>query len=195
MNLKTTVMKKSILVRISLLVLLCGALSTSKSQPELRGPVDPVRVGSLTINAGIGLGVPYSGSLGMPFGVKAAVDWGLADLGNGVITLGISSGASVSHGDRDDVSINSSRVFILGRAAWHYGWELRGLDFYGGLSSGVGLDRFHFGSPVDNTTRSAHLVAGIFVGGSFFLTPGFGLNAELGDDITIAQFGIIVRPH
>jgi hypothetical protein len=38
-----------------------------------------------------------------------------------------------------------------------------------------------------------HLVAGIFAGACYYLTPGFGFNAEAGDDITILQLGIIAK--
>lgn len=186
-------MKKIKLFYSLLTFLLWGIVTPLKAQLRSPVPISPVDVGSLTINAGAGFGVPYAGSMGVPFGVKVAVNWGVVNLGKGVLTLGLSSGGSFSHGSWDGASENSSRIYLLARGAWHYGWVARGLDLYGGLSSGVGADRFHFGDPVDKTTRSAHLIAGIFGGASYFLTPGFGFNAEGGDDITILQLGIVAK--
>ena len=186
-------MKQTGLFRLAVSALLCGTLTSSYAQPPVQTPINPIDVGSISINAGAGFGVPYTGSIGVPFGVKAAVNWGLANLGRGVITLGFSAGGSFSNGSSEGVAVSTSRIFVLARGAWHYGWVARGLDLYGGLSSGLGADRFHYGDPVDNTDRSAHLVAGIFGGASYFLTPGFGFNAEVGDDITILQLGIIAK--
>jgi len=181
------------LLRIALVAMLCGAFTQADAQPRPHGSFAPIQVGSISVNAGAGFGVPYNGSIGVPFGVKAAVNWGVVKLGPGVVTLGLASGGSFSHGTWQTAPETTSRIFFLGRGAWHYGWDVRGLDMYAGLSSGFGADRFHYGDPVDNTTRSVHLLAGIFGGASYFLTPGFGLNAEAGDDITILQLGIVAK--
>ena len=179
-------------LNIALCMMLCSVFTASNAQVRSER-LNPIKVGSLSINAGAGFGVPYNGSLGVPWGVKASVNRGVAKLGRGVIALGLASGGSFSHGSWEGASENTSRIFVLARGAWHYGWEVPGLDFYGGLSSGFGLDRFQYGSPVNNTTRSAHLVAGIFAGASYYLIPGFGVNAEAGDDITILQLGIVAK--
>ncbi|HET6252538.1 MAG TPA: hypothetical protein VFE32_00620 [Puia sp.] len=188
-------MNKIALLSIVVSAMICGSATMSNAQADFRPPISPIDVGSVSINAGAGFGVPYNGSIGVPFGVKAAVNWGVASLGRGVITLGLSTGGSFSNGSWEGSSENTSRIFLLARGAWHYGWLARGLDLYGGLSSGFGADRFHYGDPVDKTTRSAHLLAGIFGGASYFLTPGFGFNAEAGDDITILQLGVVAKFH
>jgi hypothetical protein len=185
-------MYKLKLLRIALCAALFGVFTASNAQVGSQR-FNPIQVGSLSINAGAGFGVPYNGSIGVPFGVKASANWGVAELGRGVITIGFASGGSFSHGSWESASENTSRIFFLARGAWHYGWSVPGLDFYGGLSSGFGFDRFHYGDPVDNTTRSVHLFAGIFAGASYYLTPGFGFNVEAGDDITILQLGIIAK--
>jgi hypothetical protein len=182
-----------VLLRIAITAILLSSMMPSMAQVGPRPPVSPIEVGSIAINAGAGFGVPYNGSIGVPFGVKAAINWGLANLGNGVLTFGLASGGSFSHGSSESISETTSRIYILGRGAWHYGWLAPGLDLYGGLSSGFAFDRFHYGDPLDRTDRSAHLLAGIFGGASYFLTPGFGFNAEAGYDITILQLGIVAK--
>jgi hypothetical protein len=181
------------LLRIVLLLVLCASVTESNAQIGSHLFVDPIQVGSISINAGVGLGVPYHGSVGTPFGVKAAINWGVVQLGSGVITLGLSTGGSFSHGSTEGVAENSSSVVFLARGAWHYGWEVPGLDLYGGLSSGVAVHRFHYGDPLDRSSNSADLLPGIFFGASYFVASVFGFNAEVGDDITILQLGIVVK--
>jgi hypothetical protein len=181
------------LLRIPLSLALCGCITASNAQPGSHASFNPIDVGSISINAGVGLGIPYKGSVGTPFGVKASINWGVVQLGSGVITLGLAGGGSFSHGSTEGVAESSSSVVFLARGAWHYGWEVPGLDLYGGLSSGVAFHRYHYGDPLDRTSNSADLVPGIFVGASYFVVPGFGFNAELGDDIAILQVGIVVK--
>jgi hypothetical protein len=186
-------MKKTKLLRIASSLLLCGCVTTSDAQIGSHLSINPIQVGSIYVNAGVGLGVPYKGNVGTPFGVKASINWGVVQLGSGVITLGLSAGGSFSHGSTEGVPQSSNSVVILARGAWHYGWDVPGLDFYGGLSSGLAIHRFHYGAPLDRTSNSADLLPGIFVGASYFVIPAFGFNAELGDDITILQIGILVK--
>jgi hypothetical protein len=186
-------MNKTKLLPITLSLVLCGCVTASNAQIDPHLSFNPIEVGSISINAGVGLGVPYHGSAGTPFGVKASVNWGVVDLGPGVITLGLSGGGSFSHGSTEGVSENSSSIVILACGAWHYAWEVPGLDLYGGLSSGVAVHHFRYGDPLDRSSNSADLLPGIFVGASYFVVPAFGFNAELGDDITILQLGIVIK--
>jgi hypothetical protein len=186
-------MNKTRLLPIALSLVLCGCVTASNAQIGSHPSINPIQVGSITVNAGVGVGVPFNGSIGVPFGAKASINLGVVQLGSGVITLGLSAGGSFSHGSTDGVAESANSVAILARGAWHYGWEVPGLDLYGGLSSGVAVHRFHYGDPVDRNSSSANLLAGIFVGASYFVIPAFGFNAELGDDITILQLGIVVK--
>jgi hypothetical protein len=186
-------MTKTKLLCIAFSLVLCGCVKASSAQTGSHLSFDPIHVGSISINAGVGLGVPFHGSVGTPFGVKASVNWGVAYLGPGVITIGLAGGGSFSHGETEGVSENSTSVVFLARGAWHYGWEVPGLDIYGGLSSGVVVHRFQYGDPLNRTSNSADLLPGIFFGASYFVTSVFGFNAEVGDDITILQLGIVVK--
>src|SRR5882762_6559446 len=71
----------------------------SRAKGNSGGPVTPIRVGSVSLNLGIGIGSEYKGDYyNSPFGMKAAVEWGLWHAGPGTITLGAETGASFSNG-------------------------------------------------------------------------------------------------
>jgi len=158
------------------------------------GLVTPVRVGSATLNLGIGIGSEYKGDYyRSPLGLKAAVEWGLWHAGPGTITLGAETGASFSNGGYYYDDYRSSTVVVAMRSAWHYGWKVRGLDTYGGLSAGLG---FHHTGYYHNDRYNYNEVIpalGIFVGASYFVAPRFGFNAEAGYDITDFQVGVIFK--
>ena len=166
---------------------------SKRSRHTAGGPVTPVRVGSATLNLGIGLGSEYKGDYyKSPFGMKAAVEWGLWHAGPGAITLGAETGVSFSNGGYYS-DYHSRTAIIAMRSAWHYGWKVRGLDTYGGFSAGIG---FHHKDYRNNNKYDANEVIpvlGAFVGASYFVTPQFGFNAEAGYDITSFQVGVIFK--
>ena len=157
-----------------------------------KGPVTPVRLGSVILNVGAGAGADYKNHYyNTAFGTKAALEFGLWQAGPGVITLGPELGASFSNGGY--YSGYRSNIFVIAaRSAWHYGWKVRGLDTYGGLSAGVGFH--HYGVKNNNENVSDVIpVAGGFVGASYFISPKFGFNAEAGFDITQFQLGVVFK--
>jgi len=153
----------------------------------------PVQVGSVILNLGIGAGVDYQGDYYyQPFGTKVAMEWGLWKAGPGTITLGPELGGSFSTGGYyDNYSVRT--IVVAGRSAWHYGWKVRGLDTYGGLSLGMGFIHEEYVTDVEYVSNRTIVVPGAFVGASYFLSRNFGLNAEAGFDITNVQFGIIFK--
>jgi hypothetical protein len=163
------------------------------------GPVTPVRVGTMLFNAGIGAGSGYEGDYYNPaFGIKGAVEWGLWQAGPGVITLGGEAGGSFSNGGYNSNGTNdnhyrSSTIIIAARAAWHFGWQVPGLDTYGGFSAGLGFHHFEYDQPAAFSHNTVIPVPGIFVGASYFVTPTFGFNAEAGHDITDIQIGVVFK--
>ena len=157
------------------------------------GYISPVAVGSTTLNLGIGVGSGYQGDYyNSPFGMKAAVEWGLWHAGPGAITLGAEAGASFSNGGHYD-DYKSNTTVIAMRSAWHYGWKVRGLDTYGGFSAGIGFH--HYGYVHDNRYNYNQVIPvfGAFIGASYFVAPRFGFNAEAGYDITDFQVGVIFK--
>jgi hypothetical protein len=181
--------------RIIFGALLIGSLitGTAKAQSKSAQPVTPMRVGSTTLNLGIGVGAQYDGHYYRnPFGTKIAAEWGLWQAGPGVITLGGEIGGSFANaGDYDGYHDYRTRTIVTAvRSAWHYGWKVKGLDTYGGLSAGLGFE--HYGYP-DHYNNDVIPVFGGFVGASYFFSPGFGVNAEAGYDITAFQVGVIFK--
>ena len=61
--------------------------------------VDPVKMGSVVLSAGVGIGSDYKGNYYNPAtGIKIAVECGLWQAGPGIITLGGETGISFSNG-------------------------------------------------------------------------------------------------
>src|SRR5690606_3318898 len=111
-----------------------------KAQPK--GPVTPVRVGSVTLNMGAGPAGNYRDNYYRgPFGAKAAVEWGLWQAGPGAITLGAQTGGTFSSGGGPRNGFRGRTIMIGARSAWHYGWNVKGLDTYAGFSTGMGFYR------------------------------------------------------
>jgi hypothetical protein len=158
------------------------------------GTITPVHVGTVTLNLGVGVGSEYKGDYyNSAFGTKAAVEWGLWHAGPGTITLGVEAGGSFSHGGYYYDNFRSRTIVIAGRSAWHYGWKVRGLDTYGGLSAGLGFHHYDYYNDKKYDYNEVIPVIGAFVGASYFVSPTFGFNAEAGYDITNFQIGIIFK--
>ena len=188
-------MKK--LIFISLITAGCAGITQhSMAQSRLRGnssAITPVRVGSVTLNLGMGAGSEYNGDYyNSPFGMKAAIEWGLWHAGPGTITLGAETGASFSNGGYYNDYRTHTGVVAM-RSAWHYGWKVRGLDTYGGLSAGIGFHHRDYRNDFDYDYNEVIPAFGAFIGASYFVAPRFGFNLEAGHDITDVQVGIIFR--
>jgi hypothetical protein len=152
-----------------------------------------MEVGTVTVSGGIGVGSYYDGDYyNSPFGLKAVIETGVWQAGPGVVTLGGEIGGSFSSGGYQYNDYSSRTVIVAARAAWHYGWQVPGLDTYGGVSAGLGFHHFQYNDPV-YSHNSVLAVPGIYVGASYFVTPTFGFNAEAGHDITDVQVGIIFK--
>ncbi len=181
---------------IATFVILCISAGMVNAQSRSGQPVTPMKVGSTTLNLGIGIGSTYDGyDYGNKFGTKAALEFGLWQAGPGVVTLGGEVGGSFTSGDLfDNDDYKARTIVVAARSAWHFGWNVRGLDTYAGVSAGVGFE--HYDYRVGNEKRSndkAIPVFGGFVGASYFFTPTFGVNAEAGYDITNIQAGVIFK--
>jgi hypothetical protein len=190
-------MKRLSILRLACIVAFVAISSTCFGQhPQPNGPTTPVQVGTVTVNGGIGVGGYYNGDdFSTPFGLKAAVEFGLWQAGPGVVTLGGELGGSWSSGGyavRNDYSAHT--IIVAARAAWHYGWEVKGLDTYGGVSAGLGFHHYqYYADPYTYSHNQVLAVPGIFVGASYFVTPTFGFNAEAGHDITDFQVGVVFK--
>jgi hypothetical protein len=153
-------------------------------------------IGSVLINLGVGVGANYKGdNYGTGFGIKGSAEWGLWDAGPGVITLGPEIGGSFSNGSYyyggNNYNGAKSHTFIIaGRSAWHCNWDVHSLDTYAGFSAGIGFHHYEYAGV---SSDQAIPVFGAFIGASYFVTPGFGFNAEAGFDITNFQAGVVLK--
>ena len=191
-------MKKISILGIALFSILLSqnAHSQSKSHSGTIGETTPMQIGSVFLNMGIGVGADYkSRNYGTPFGFKIAAEFGLWQAGPGVITLGPELGGSFSN---DNYYGNSNKYYsntfvVAGRSAWHFGWNVPGLDTYGGFSAGIGFNHYTYNSVNDVSNNQVIPAFGAFVGGSYFISPTFGFNAEAGFDITNFQVGVVFK--
>ncbi|MDP4147971.1 MAG: hypothetical protein Q8927_10170 [Bacteroidota bacterium] len=188
-------MRKAKFIQALVVFVLCAGItgSTYAQHGGGNGPTNPVKLGSLTFNAGIGAGAYYEGDYyNSPFGFKAAIERGMWEAGPGVVTLGGEIGGSFSNGGYYS-NYHSNTVVVAVRAAFHCGWDVPGLDTYGGVSAGLGFHHYSYNNNTDYSHSSVIPVPGIFVGASYFVTPTFGFNAEAGHDITEIQVGIVLK--
>ncbi|HEX4850401.1 MAG TPA: hypothetical protein VFV08_06320 [Puia sp.] len=184
--------RKFILLAFVNLLILTPFISEAQYKGEAN-QTTPVRPGSVILNLGLGAGAEYNGYYyNQPFGTKMAIEWGLWQAGPGTITLGPEIGGSFSSGGYYD-NYRARTLVIAGRSAWHYGWDVRGLDTYGGLSLGVGFVHQEYYSDGNYVNNKTIVVPGAFVGASYFLSRNFGLNAEAGFDITNFQVGLVFK--
>lgn len=157
---------------------------------------NPVEKGSLIFNAGVGIGNEYNSNYyNQALGTKVAIEAGLWKAGPGVITLGGQAGLTTSNGGGRLNNYKTHTFIVGGRAAWHHGWKVKGLDTYAGLSAGAGFNQYSYRNNDDIIVKQneAIPVFGGFVGASYFITPSFGFNVEAGRDITQVQGGIIFK--
>ncbi|HNY03536.1 MAG TPA: hypothetical protein PKG48_13145, partial [Bacteroidales bacterium] len=80
------------------------------------------------------------------------------------------------------------------RGAYHYGWNVEGLDTYGGLPLGLGFCAHSFDDhPGSAGSTPVYPYAGIFFGASYFFTKNLGVNGEVGFNSTYANIGMVYR--
>ena len=160
-----------------------------------QSPVSPVKKGSVTFMAGVGIGNEYNSNYyNQALGTKAALEVGLWQAGPGVITLGVQAGGTFSNGGGAFNNYKAHTLIIAGRSAWHHGWNVKGLDTYAGLSAGAGFNQYSYNQNENRFKQNEVIpVFGGFVGASYFVTPSFGFNVEAGRDITQIQGGIVFK--
>jgi len=149
-------------------------------------PTDPVEVGTWVINAGVGFSsYGYDSGLWLSgFGFKGAIECGLWQAGPGVISLGAEGGMCLASYEGN----NYSRFNVAPRSSYHYGWDVPGLDTYGGVTAGVGFVSY-------SGLRGSNVCfyGGLYLGASYFFLENFAVNMELGLGSTVAQIGIAFR--
>lgn len=182
--------------KIGMLFILCMFLSViAHAQPSSR-PVDPVSEGDWVLSLGIG---PSAYGYGSGPGFQIAVEKGMWQLGPGVLTLGGELGFSFTRTyHKDFYKYTYFTMIMAARSAYHYGWNVRGLDTYGGLTLGfrfTGYNETYYNGYYEDYGGPARFGPhfGAFVGASYFFSPKVGLNGEFGYNINFAQIGVIFK--
>ncbi|MEI6681752.1 MAG: hypothetical protein WCO44_03940 [Bacteroidota bacterium] len=160
------------------------------------GPLDPVKLGSWSMNIGIGPGNAFFGNgQGFGFAEKVSVEKGMWDAGPGIVTLGgevTSSAFRYNFGDGWNESW--ANFFFAARSAYHYGWDVEGLDTYGGIPLGIGFTVHSVDNhPGSHGYTPVYPYFGVFFGASWFFTKKIGVNGEVGYNSTHANLGVIIK--
>jgi len=181
-------------VKIALLLVFVGF-----AMPKIlnaKGPLDPVKLGTWVINAGIGPGAHYFGN-GSGFGpaLKGSFEAGMWDLGPGIVTLGGEATLSFfSNHYGEGWNQSWFNVILGGRAAYHYGWDVEGLDTYGGVPLGIGFCMHSWANhPGYSGYTPVYPYFGVFFGASYFFTKTIGVNGEVGYNSTYANIGMVFK--
>jgi len=178
-----------------LLLTLLGIIFSTGLKAQ-NGPMDPMKEDKWLLNFGFGAGTPFFGN-GIGFGpaAKVAFEKGMWKAGPGVITLGAELTFSYFGNHYGEGWHEYWLNCIMGaRSAYHYGWNVKGLDTYAGVPLGFGVcmnihdhhSGYHNFAPV-------YPYFGIFFGASYFFTPEFGINGEFGYNSTYGNLGLIFR--
>ena len=163
--------------------------------------------GDLILSLGIGLGRNYySGfNMGVTPTFSLGLQYGIAKLGPGTVTLGGLVGFSSSSYDdnwnRNYGYRHTWTNFSIGiRSEWHYNFNVDNLDFYLGMMIGTRIEsysvKWNSGKPNDWDDRysknygGAHLIFGPHVGLAYYLGKNVGLFGEFGYGINWATFGV-----
>ena len=194
LNYSSDMKTKNLILRMLCAILFTGTL-TSSIQAQ-NGPMNPMRVDDWQLNAGFGAGTPFFGN-GNSFGpaVKFSFEKGMWKAGPGVITLGGELTFSYFWNKYGDGWHENWFNCILGaRSAYHYGWNVKGLDTYAGVPAGIGFCmNTHDASLGYHNYAPVYPYFGVFLGASYFITPQFGVYGEFGYNSTYANIGVVFK--
>jgi hypothetical protein len=181
-------------LKIILLLFFVNILSPHTAFSQ--GQLDPVRLGSWVVNVGIGPGTHNFGNgVGIGPTLKGSFETGIWDVGPGVITLGGEAAFSFFGHRYGDGGNEWWFNFAIGaRGAYHYGWDVEGLDTYGGIPLGIGFCAHGWKEyEASGGYTPVYPSLGIFFGASYFFTPSIGINGEFGYNTTYANIGMIYK--
>ncbi len=158
--------------------------------------VNPMMKRTWIIGFGGGPGTPYFGNgLGFGPGFKVFFETGMWELGPGTLTIGGETGFSMFwHHWGTDWNESWANFLVGGRSAYHYGWEVKGLDTYGGIPLGIGFSVHSFDDVAGyKGFTPVYPYFGIFFGATYFFNDLIGVNGEVGYNITYANLGLVFQ--
>ncbi|MDD4602252.1 MAG: hypothetical protein PHF97_00395 [Bacteroidales bacterium] len=187
-------MKKAVIFCLVFITIGLYCVPATKAQNNI--PVDPMSKGDWLLNFGFGPGVPVFGN-GTGFGpaAKFVVETGIWELGPGVLTLGGEFGFSFfANKFGQDWRETWVNTMFGARSTYHYGWNVRGLDTYGGIPLGIGFCFNTFDDqPGHHNAFPVYPYLGVVFGASYFFTPTLGINGEVGYNSTYANIGLVFK--
>ncbi|HNY21471.1 MAG TPA: hypothetical protein PKO22_04900 [Treponemataceae bacterium] len=172
-------MKKFYVLIVALII---GA-TASVSALDLKSYPSDFKKGNIAINAGIGLpSFGYHGYITIP-PVSASVDIAVP-----IADLPFSFGGFVGFMTSFS-SYSYSDVGIYARGAYHFNFDVKGLDTYAGLMLGCEIRGTN--DPV--TPYPSGFSWGLYTGARYFLSPNVGAFAELGYGFTWITAGVTFK--
>jgi hypothetical protein len=187
-------MKKFIKI---ILILACLAGFSVPSFSE-KGPTDPAGTGNGILGFGFGPGIGFYGSNGFGPAILVHYDHTIWQAGPGAVSLGGQIGFSF-FGDKYTYLettynyrwVNMGFVF---RGAYHYGWDVPGLDTYAGFGVGTYFSMYN-NDGYENGKGSSQVgfLPTLFFGGSYFFNDMIGVNAEMGYNFSFISVGMNFR--
>ena len=189
-----------------LLLLFLVLISWASFGQSNKAPTDPMDKDAIFIGFGVGPGIQYySGySSGFGPGFEASFEKGMWKLGPGVLTLGAELGFSYfsttggSYGlYNDPFTYHWFTSIGAVRSAYHYGWNVKGLDTYGGMAAGMRIlafsSTYRYGYTDSYNPSAVYPFVGMFFGASYFFNDLIGVNGEFGYNINYAQIGMTFK--
>ena len=182
-------------------------VSKDTVNPASKAPVNPVSKDAWILNAGFGAAAHYWGNgYGFGPGGKLAFEKGMWKVGPGVFTLGAEIGLSFFWHkwgvNNYNLKERWGNLMLGARSAYHVGFDVPGLDIYGGIPLGIGFSRYtHSGYTGIESWNEWHgythhpvfFYVGVFFGASYYFTHSIGINAEFGYNINYVQVGMVFR--
>jgi hypothetical protein len=187
-------MKKFIKI-ILLLAFIAGFSAPSFSG---NGPTDPAGKGNGILGFGIGPGVPFYGGSGFGPAILVHYDHSIWQAGPGTVSLGGQIGTSFFGHDyvynETTYRYHWVNVGFVFRGAYHYGWDVPGLDTYAGFGMGTYFSMYNNdGYENGKAATEVGFLPTFFFGGSYFFNDVIGVNAEMGYNFAYFSVGMNFR--
>ncbi|HYV93470.1 MAG TPA: hypothetical protein VE978_16980, partial [Chitinophagales bacterium] len=94
---------------------------------------------------------------------------------------------------------NFNNFVAAARGTFHYGFiPSKRFDLYGGFMLGVHVETYHYttnyGANDLGNYGGLHPIAGVFIGGTFYIIDPLALFAEYGYDVCFLKVGLTIKP-
>jgi hypothetical protein len=188
-------MKNSIKI-ILIMILMTGFTASSIGG---NGLVDPAGKGNGVFGFGFGPGIPFYGGSGFGPAILVHYDHSIWRAGPGSISLGGQIGTSFFWHDyrheNDNYKYSWTNLGFVFRGAYHYGFDVPGLDAYAGFGAGTLVSMYNDGGYHDSGRNPSHVgfLPTFFMGGSYFFNDVVGLNTEFGYNFAYISIGLNFR--